>query len=77
VARKKQVSSSTSSVVLFDVFYEDGTRTSNRKVPGADLGGLDGDEPARTFIEDQDNKIAQMSGNRRAKIKSIARSPGQ
>ena len=26
--------------VLFDVIYEDGTQTSNRKVPAADLGGL-------------------------------------
>jgi hypothetical protein len=25
--------------VLFDVFYEDGTRTSNRKVPASELGG--------------------------------------
>jgi hypothetical protein len=28
---------------------------------------------ARTAIEDQDNEIAQRSGQRRAKIKSIAR----
>ena len=37
--------------VLFDVVYEDGTQRSNRKVPGELLGGLDGDTPARTFIE--------------------------
>ena len=29
--------------ILFDVLYEDGTRTSNRKVPGSELGGVDGD----------------------------------
>ena len=63
--------------VLFDVLYEDGTRTSNRKVPGAELGGLDGDEPARAFIEAQDRKIATMSGSARGPIKSITRSPGQ
>ena len=34
---------------LFDVFYEDGTQTSNRKVPAAELGGLDGDAPARSI----------------------------
>ena len=34
--------------ILFDVLYEDGSRTSNRKVPGSKLGGVDGDLPART-----------------------------
>ena len=29
--------------ILFDVLYQDGTQTSNRKVPAAKLGGLDGD----------------------------------
>ena len=75
MARKKPVVDR--STVLFDVIYEDGSRTSNRKVPGGELGGLDGDEPARAFIEAQDRKIAEMSGNRRGPIKSIARSPGQ
>lgn len=60
--------------VLFDVFYDDGSRSSNRKVPAADLEGLDGDEPARTFLEDQETKIAQASGKARARIKSVARS---
>jgi len=45
----------------------------NRKVPATELGGLDGDAPARTIIEDQDQKIAEMSGNRRSRIKSLAR----
>ncbi len=60
--------------VLFDVVYADGTRTSNRKVPGTDLGGLDGDEPARAFIEAQDRKIAEKSGTSRGDIKTITRS---
>ncbi len=59
--------------VLFDVFYEDGTRTSNRKVPSAVVGGLEGDEPARAVIEAQDNEIAERSGRARGQIKSIAR----
>ncbi len=63
--------------VLFDVLYEDGTRSSNRKVPSSEVGGLDGDAPARAYIEDQDRKIAERSGNPRAPIKSITRSPGQ
>jgi hypothetical protein len=75
MARKKPVPDR--GVVLFDILYEDGTRTSNRKVPGSEVGGLEGDEPARIFIEAQDRKISEMSGKPRAPIKSISRSPGQ
>lgn len=60
--------------VLFDVLYQDGTQTSNRKVPAAELGGLDGDLPARTFIEIQDREIGVKSGMPRGSIKSITRS---
>jgi hypothetical protein len=72
MAKKKQ--QVASGFVLFDVVYEDGTQTSNRKVPAAELGGLDGDDPARTFIEAQDRQIAEMSGMSRGRIKSITRS---
>ncbi len=72
MAKKKQ--QVANGFVLFDVLYEDGTQTSNRKVPAADLGGLDGDAPARTFIEMQDRKIGEMSGMSRGRIKSIVRS---
>ena len=74
MARKKPTDS---AFVLFDVVYEDCARTSNRKVPSQLLGGLDGDAPARDVIEEQDHKIAEMSGMRRGPIKSITRSPGQ
>ncbi|MGE5259595.1 MAG: hypothetical protein ACM3MH_01825 [Actinomycetota bacterium] len=63
-----------SAFVLFDVLYEDGTQTSNRKVPATELGGLDGDAPARTFVEVQDRKIGEVSGRPRGRIKSIVRS---
>jgi hypothetical protein len=72
MARKKQ--QVASGFVLFDVIYEDGTQTSNRKVPAAELGGLDGDDPARAIIEMQDRKIGEMSGNSRGRIKTIIRS---
>ena len=72
MAKKKQ--QVATGFVLFDVIYEDGTQTSNRKVPAADLGGLDGDAPARTFIEMQDRKISEVSGTSRGRIKTIARS---
>ena len=63
-----------SGFVLFDVVYQDGSRTSNRKVPSAEVGGLDGDAPARAFIEAQDRSIAERSGNPRGPIKTIVRS---
>ena len=75
MARKKPATDN--AYVLFDVVYEDGARTSNRRIPSSVLGGLDGDAPARTLIEEQDRKIAEMSGNPRGPIKSITRSPGQ
>jgi hypothetical protein len=60
--------------VLFDIVYEDGTQRSNRKVPGEVLGGLDGDAPARAFIEEQDRAIAEKSGLPVMPIKTIKRS---
>lgn len=60
--------------VLFDVLYEDGSQRSNRKVPASVLGGLDGDDVARTIIEEQDQAIAEKSGMARLPIKSVSRS---
>jgi hypothetical protein len=60
--------------VLFDVLYEDGTQRSNRRVPSEVLGGLDGDAPARTIIEQQDRTIAEKSGVPPTPIKSLRRS---
>ena len=59
--------------ILFDVLYEDGTRTSNRKVPGSELGEVDGDLLAKTYIEAQDRQISEISGKPRAPIKSLTR----
>lgn len=59
--------------VLFDVLYEDGTRSSNRRVPAGELGGLDGDAPARTVLEEQDRKVSDASGVARSRIKSVTR----
>lgn len=60
--------------VLFDVFYEDGTVRSNRKVPSSALEGLDGDAPARTIIEEQDREIGLKAGIPRGPIRRIRRS---
>ena len=59
--------------ILFDVLYEDASRTSNRKVPGSKLGGVDGDLPAKTYIETRDRQIAEISGKPRTAIKSLTR----
>lgn len=61
--------------VLFDVVYEDDSRASNRRVPMEILGGLDGDEPARHLIEEQDRAIAEKSGRPSRAIRSLSRSP--
>jgi len=60
--------------VMFDVIYEDGSQRSNRKVDASLLGGLDGDEPARESIMEQDRAIAQKSGLPPLAIKTIKRS---
>jgi hypothetical protein len=62
--------------VLFNVTYADGTRRSNRKVPSGLLGGLDGDEPARTEIAVQDQRIAEASGKPVPTIVTLVRSGG-
>jgi len=69
--RKERVET---GVVFFDVFYEDGSRASNRKVPAAMVGGLDGDAPAKTFVMDQDRKIAELSGKAPREIARLSRS---
>jgi hypothetical protein len=51
--------------VLFDVLYEDGTRTSNRKVPGSELVDIEVDLLAKTYIEAKDPQIAEISGQPR------------
>lgn len=63
-----------SEFVLFDVFYDDGSRRSNRRVPKDVLEGLDGDEPARALLEAQDREIADRSGRPMPVIKSVKRS---
>jgi hypothetical protein len=71
MANKKRV---PTNFVAFDVVYEDGSRSSNRRVPGSILGGLDGDLAATAAIEEQDREIARQSGRQRPAIKSIVRS---
>jgi len=74
MARKK-FAAKRAAFMAFNVTYEDGMVTSNRRVSNDLLDqsfGTSLEDLARTAIEDQDNEIAQRSGQRRAKIKSIA-----
>ena len=71
---RKTPKGKTAAFMLFNVTYEDGSMTSNRRVSNDLLDLSFGDaleDLVRTAIEDQDNEIAQRSGQRRAKIKSI------
>lgn len=74
MARKKQP---VVNYVMFDVFYQDGTRTSHRKVPAAEPHEHDYEARVKATIEAQDREIAEKSGRPRGPIKSIARSAGQ
>lgn len=58
---------------LFNVLYEDGSLTSNRKVPSSTVGTLDGDAPVLEAIQQQDREIEERSGKPRGPIKSITR----
>ena len=71
MARKKQKISD--EVLLVNVVYEDGSQRSNRKVQVAELSGYDDEREIRQIIEAQDQKIAELSGARRAPIKAITK----
>lgn len=64
------------SFILFDVVYEDGSRSSRRRVPVAEMDpyARDADADIISLIMAQDRKIAEMSGRARGAIRSIARS---
>jgi hypothetical protein len=70
---KKPGTNPKGEFVFFDVVYEDGSQRSNRRVPAELLGGLEGDEPARGYIIEQDREIAEKGGRPPLKIKEISR----
>jgi hypothetical protein len=73
MARKKE--KIIQGFVMFDIVYEDGTKSSRRKIPAADIAEH-GEGHARTMIMDQDRRISEMSGNSRGAIQTITRSDG-
>lgn len=70
---KKPGTNPKGEFAFFNVIYEDDSQRSNRRVPSELLGGLDGDEPARAFIAEQDREIAEKSGRPALEIKAISR----
>jgi len=75
MARKKS-DAKGAAFTMFNVTYEDGTVTSNRRVSNDLLDLSFGDkllDLARAAIQQQDDEIAELSKRRRAKIKSIAK----
>lgn len=72
MARMKR-GASKAPAVLFDIVYEDGALSSNRKVPSDVLDGIDDDAAARAFIEAQDRDIAAKSGRPRGRVKTMTR----
>ena len=72
MAKKKQPAGAA-EFVLVNVTYQDGTQTSNRRVPRSELSGFDEDTEIRIIIEAQDRKVAELSGQPRGPIKAINR----
>jgi hypothetical protein len=70
---KKPGTNPKGEYAFFDVVYEDGSLRSNRRVPSELLGGLEGDEPARAYIQAQDREIAEKGGRPALEIKHISR----
>ena len=64
-----------SGFAVFDIVYQDGTLSSHRKIPLAELPGYGKlEDEAKAVIEAQDRKIAELSGRARGPIKTIKRS---
>ena len=70
MARKKPADN---EFVVFNVIYQDGTLSSNRKIPKSEIDIFEPDASAKAIIEAQDRKIAELSGRSRGPIKSISR----
>jgi hypothetical protein len=72
MAKKKQ--KIEENFVMFDVIYEDGTRSSRRKVNAGSLMRHEIEAFALTEIMNQDRVISEKSGKSRGQVKSITKS---
>ena len=60
--------------VFFDVTYEDGTKSSRRKINAAGVPDDEVEAFAMTELMNQDRKIADMGGRNRGQIKDMVKS---
>jgi len=60
--------------VFFDVTYEDGSKSSRRKINAPGLAKDEVEAFALTEIMNQDRKIADLGGRSRGAVKGIERS---
>jgi hypothetical protein len=74
MARQKPIEG---EFVVFDVIYQDGSLSSNRRIAKSELDIFEPDASAKAIIEAQDRKIAALSGRARSPIRSIKRSAGR
>ena len=70
MGRKK---TADSDFIVFNVVYQDGSLSSNRKIPKGEIDIFEPDASAKAILEAQDRKIAALSGRPRGPIKSISR----
>ena len=70
MARKKPADT---EFLVFNVIYQDGSLSSNRKIPKSEIDIFEPDASAKALIEAQDRRIAELSGRSRGPIKSISR----
>jgi hypothetical protein len=60
-----------SSFMICDVVYQDGSRSSNRRIATSSVDPFDRAGSVRALIEQQDREIAEVSGKSRGAIKSV------
>jgi hypothetical protein len=76
-AGEQQTTRLETSFVLFDALYQDGTKTSYRKIPASEIHELEDIKAARALIEAQDRNIAERSGVQTGPVKTVLRSTKQ
>ena len=70
---KKPGTNPKGEFAFFNVVYEDDFQRSNRRVPSELLGGLDGDEPARTSSSSRTAKSPRNPAAHRWKSSASSR----
>ncbi|MDY0881436.1 hypothetical protein ACFPL7_17745 [Dongia soli] len=71
---RKKPKTKDSPLLSFDIIYEDGSRSSNRKIHSDELDYTNELASAKAALEAQDRKISELSGRPRPAIKSLMRS---